>query len=85
MEDLCERRRLDFEPNGSEEPLRGDATFQQIREGQALVRTGTVAITLFARDDETTRRMAEALESLNVEPHVASGEPMPAPARCDQR
>lgn len=85
LEQLCEFPVLDFEPAGREEPLRGSATFQRIRDGQALVRTGSVAITLFARDDATLRRMAEALESRNVEPPVGSGERMPAPDSCDTR
>ncbi len=85
LEQLCELPHLDFGPAGREEPLRGSATFQRIRDGQALVRTGTVAITLFARDDATLRRMAEALESLNIEPPVAPGEPMASPSRCDNR
>ncbi len=83
QESLCSFAPLDFAPAGEEEDLRGGATFLPVREGQALIRTGTVAITLFGQDDATTRRMAARLESLNRDPATGAGEPMPAPVSCD--
>ena len=80
---LCSFVPLDFAPAGEEETMRDAATFLPIREGQALVRTGTVAITLFGKDDATTRRMAAGLESLNLDAATGPGEPMPGPVGCD--
>ena len=82
LQELCSFGPLDIEPSGAEEEFRGGATLQPIRDGQTLVRTGTVAITLFGRDDATTRRMAARLASLNLDPPRPAGESMPAPAPC---
>lgn len=82
LQENCSFAALDFEHEGSEEAIRGGATFLSVRDGQALVRTGTTAITLFGRDDDMTRRMADGLESLNLAPNIDPGEPMPPPIIC---
>lgn len=82
FQELCSFAPFDFTPSGNPEHLRGTATFLPVREGQALVRTGTVAITLFGQDDAMTRRMAASLEPLNLDPPIAAGNAMPPPASC---
>lgn len=82
LQELCSFPPFDFEPSGAEEVFRGAATFLPVRDGQALVGTGTAAITLFGQDDAMTRRMAERLESLNLDPYVMPGEPMPPSIEC---
>ena len=83
VQEICSFPPLSFEPAAAEEAFREGAVLLHVRDGQALIRTGDSAITIFGRDDEMIWRMAEGLKSLNLEPKVGPREAMPPPMDCD--